>query len=135
MNRCISAFVFAVFVSSAQAGSVVEVPSNHDVKQTVALYLRALNQAGVTVLERRHQSGEVIVFNNPLFGTTMGRCHRGERKDIAMEARVWRDDNGTVWLRYEQPSDVINQFGVIECGHETDNMRKALDNFASAAIN
>ncbi len=110
------------------------VPSAFDVQQTAERYVKALQQAQVPVLERRPSAqGEEIIFINPLYGTRIGMCHKGLRKDKPLKVRIWRDQQGRVWLQSPDIPDQINQFGIIECGNEADQVRQVLDSFAHAA--
>lgn len=127
--------VLAVGLVNA-AGTVVKIPSKFSAQETTERYLNALHDAEVPVLNRKPipmVQGEEIEFSNPFFGTIIGRCDRGARKDKPVTAKIWQDMQGKVWLSYVKPVAMINEFGVIECGHETDNVQRALDGFASSA--
>lgn len=123
--------------------SPVKLVSNHSLEDTVKRYEGALEAAKVPVLQQKafekslpggfSLKGKEIHFSNPFYGWNLGECHRGLRKDIPMTAKVYQDTNGQVWLEYMQPEDSINSFGVIECGNETDKVRRALGGFANSA--
>ena len=139
MSRVTLCLVFFVLTASAQAGEV-ELSSRNDINQTVEKYVQALKKAGVRVYDAKASRNNItgnpeakIVFANPLYGTRIGECHEGVRKDIPLTTKVWKDGANRVMLQYERPDARINSFGVIECGNETDNMRKMLDGFASSA--
>ncbi len=131
----VMALAVTATLSTASATEVeVERQSPFDIKNTAARYVRALQEAGVPVLALRHGQSETVVFQNPLYGTNMGQCDKSLRKDQPLEARIWRDKHQRVWLTYSQPRPAVNEFGVIECGHESDIMGKALSGFADAAL-
>ena len=135
-------FSFQSIVSTVSA-TPVKLPSKHNVEETVKLYQQALETAKVPVLNEKtfqkqlpggfSHKGKEIQFSNPFYGWNLGECHRGLRKDIPMTTRVYKDTNGQVWLEYMQPESTINDFGVIECGNETDKVRRALGAFADSA--
>jgi len=131
MLRIFGFFLLLAVVSSAGAATL---RSAFDPQQTAERYIQALQRAEVPVLERRTlPDGEEIVFPSPVYGTRIGQCHKGMRKDKPLKARIWRDRQGRVWLRYPEPQPKINEFGVIECGNEADLVRRALDGFATTA--
>lgn len=142
----IKSIVFLALFSFSQTSifaSPVKVVSKHSLEDTVRLYEKALKAAKVPVLQEKvfeqslpggfSRSGKEIQFSNPFYGWNLGECHRGLRKDIPMTAKVYTDTNGQVWLEYMQPETSINSFGVIECGNETDKVRRALGGFANSA--
>jgi len=132
-----------LFSQTSIFASPVKIVSKHSLEDTVKLYAEALEAAKVPVLDKKSfekslpggfsLKGKEIKFSNPFYGWNLGECHRGLRKDIPMTAKVYKDTNGQVWLEYMQPEDSVNSFGVIECGNETDKVRRALGGFANSA--
>lgn len=117
-----------------------QIKSKHSLEETADRFVSALNQAGVGVVKEEvpdlgasPSKEATILFANPLYDTNIGRCRKGARKDIPLEAHVRQDADGNVWLAYNTPDAPINQFGVIECGNESDKMRKLLGGFANSA--
>ena len=143
MVRFISAISLVLFASASYAGSTIKVQSKQDVAVTESRFLEVLKKAEVPVqsaseFEKKLPGGfalkgKEIKFTNPYYGWNLGECHRGERKDKPLTARIWRDNQQRVWLEYTAPEDFVNQFGVIECGNEMDKVRNTLDGFADAA--
>ena len=137
-------FSFISLVSTTVLAATVKVESKNNLKVTVDRFVEALTKADVPVRDEQmvkkslpggfSQSGKKIVFSNPFFGWNLGECHRGLRKDEPMTATIWKGASGQVWLEYDAPEASVNSFGVIECGNETDKVRRALDAFADAAI-
>jgi len=139
MSRVMLCLVFLILSLSVQAREI-ELSSKNDINQTVEKYVQALKKAGIQVLDTKASKNKItgnleaeIVFANPMFGTRIGECHKGLRKDIPLTARVWKDGANRVTLQYELPDTQVNTFGVIECGNEADNMRRVLGGFASMA--
>ncbi|MDH5229125.1 MAG: hypothetical protein OEZ58_05400 [Gammaproteobacteria bacterium] len=136
MKYCVVACLLLGLSLPIFADTQVRLKSDYNLKQTVIRYIQALKQDGVPVLAQKvmkNAQGQKIVFTNPLFGTTLGRCNKSVRKDQPLIATVERDANGFIWLSYDEPEAQINDFGVIQCGHETDNMRRALQKYADRA--
>ncbi len=145
MTKCIL-FVAVIFLSEsafAASFSKIKVESKHSLEVTTQLYLAALNNAEIPVRSQNEltqklpggfsRSIKEIEFSNPYFGWNLGECHRGERKDTPFKTRIWKDNRNKVWIEYPQPDVTINQYGVIECGNETDLVQKALTGFAEVA--
>ncbi len=128
-----------LFMSFAVIAGQQEVASQFSIAQTAERYVSALQASGVPVFERQTKKNrftgkeELIVFGNPYFGSNI-ICNKALRKDRPLTARVWRNGEGQVLLEYELPSAFINEFGVIECGHEVDNMSRVLNGFADSAV-
>lgn len=143
MIKSIVFFALFSFSQSSVFALPVKVVSKHSLEDTVKLYEHALTEAKVPVLKQNSfkqnlpggfsRKGKEIKFSNPFYGWNLGECHRGLRKDMPMTTRVYKDTNGKVWLEYMAPEDTINSFGVIECGNETDKVRRALGGFADSA--
>jgi len=109
--------------------------SKHDVKATAERAVAVLQRAQLPeVAERETPNGMEIEFTNPLYGSAIGACAKGLRKDKPLQMRIYEDMNGNVWLAYEEPRTIVNDFGVIECGNETAHIKQTLQGFASAVI-
>ena len=123
--------------------SKVKVESKHSLEETTQRYVNALKKAEIPVRGQKQLTQELpggfsrnikeIEFSNPYFGWDLAECHRGKRKDMSMKTRIWKDNRNKVWIEYSQPEVTVNEFGVIECGNETDLVQKALTGFAEAA--
>ena len=136
MKKSILFIILLSVSSSVLAGGDVRVISKYNLNETTARFAMALQEQGVPVLERRALDtgqGEEILFPSPYYGSRIGECHRGTRKDEPLIARIWQDNNKYVWLSYQLPDEQVNQFGVIECGNETDMVRRAVSSFATTA--
>jgi len=121
-------------VQAVSATNNVETQSIHNVEETAKRYVSALKEYGVPYVEVTNEGkSQHIAFTNPFFGTIVGRCGKGIRKDEPWQATIWKDSQGAVWLSYPVPTATTNDFGVIECGHESDKMRKVLSSFADLA--
>lgn len=136
MNRYSLFIAIAMLANLPVQASEVSLPSKFDVDTTAKRFVTELSRAGIRVVEqqrdRKKQQVEIL-FNNPLFGSAIGQCHRGERKDVPLHAQVSVDNNGHTWLSYQQPDPHEDRFGIIQCGSEADKMRKVLESFAVSA--
>ncbi|MDH3326343.1 MAG: hypothetical protein OEM38_06470 [Gammaproteobacteria bacterium] len=137
--------ILAVFSVSQFASAVtIKVESKNSLSETTSRFVAALSKAEIPVRVQKDikqalpggfsKTGKEIVFSNPFFGWNLGECHRGLRKDMPMKADIWQSASGQVWLEYDAPEESINSFGVIECGNETDKVKRALGAFVDAAV-
>ncbi|HFE39603.1 MAG TPA: hypothetical protein ENK06_14510 [Gammaproteobacteria bacterium] len=143
MIRIILIIVLFLFVHTSSFGSSVKVISKYGLEDTVKRYESALKAAEVPLLKEKpfkktlpggfSNAGKALEFSNPFYGWTLGECHRGLRKDKPMMTRIYKDTRGQVWVEYTAPESRVNAFGVIECGNETDKVRRVLDGFADSA--
>ena len=137
---------FFLFVSTGFADSgLISLKSSHDVKTTADRLENALNQKGMTVFIRiNHAAGaqkvgqklrptELIVFGNPKVGTPLMQCRQSTAIDLPQKALIWEDEDGTVWLSYNDPNYLVERHGIAGCAEVVKKIEKALSNFAKAA--
>lgn len=147
MRQILFAFIATFFiVSTAAAGDgLISVKSSHDVKVTADRLESVLNQKGMTVFIRiNHAAGaqkigkklrptELVVFGNPKVGTPLMQCNQSVAIDLPQKALIWQDDNGQVWLTYNDPHYLAQRHGLGGCTEVITKVAKALGNFAKAA--
>lgn len=138
--------VLAILLFGSQlvsATTMERVISNRDFDTTQNRFIAALKQAEVPIYSTKDfeenlpggfvRKGKEIQFASPYYGWHLGECHRGERKDAPLTARIWRDNQNRVWMEYPKPEANVNAFGVIECGNEMDKVTKSVTGFVNAA--
>ena len=131
---------------AAYAGDgMVRLESAHDVATTADRLESALNAKGMTVFVRvDHAAGatkagmqlnptQLVVFGNPKIGTPLMLCTRATGIDLPQKALIWEDDQGKVWLGYNDPQYLVNRHSISGCDSVIAKMTKALGNFARAA--
>jgi uncharacterized protein (DUF302 family) len=124
---------------------MIDVKSSHDVKATADRLENTLKQKGMTVFIRiNHAAGaqkvgqklrptELIVFGNPKVGTPLMQCRQTAAIDLPQKALIWEDQEGTVWLSYNDPNYLVERHGIVGCAEVVKKIEKALSNFAKAA--
>ena len=136
-------FSLVIFGSQAAMADTVKIQSNNTLEKTESSYIAALKKSNVRVFTDKEIQEKLpggfsrkvkeIEFSSPYYGWHLGECHRGTRHDIPLKTRIWQDNQKRVWLEYQEPDAHMNKFGVIECGNETDKMRRTLMKFADTA--
>jgi len=135
-----------LFASTGHADSgLISLKSSHDAKTTADRLENTLKQKGMTVFIRiNHAAGaqkvgqklrptELIVFGNPKVGTPLMQCRQSTAIDLPQKALIWEDEEGQVWLSYNNPNYLVERHGITGCAEVVKKIEKALSNFAKAA--
>ena len=140
----ITALFFLTSLAYADNG-IISVKSSHEVKATADRLENTLKQKGMTVFIRiNHAEGaqkvgkklrptELVVFGNPKVGTPLMQCSQSTAIDLPQKALIWQDDQGQVWLSYNDPNYLVERHGITGCDEVIKKIEKALSNFAKAA--
>ena len=127
------------------ADGMTRVKSNHGVATTIDKLESALKTKGMTIFKRvPHSSGaakvglelretELLIFGNPKIGTLLMQCQQSAALDLPMKALAYKDENGQVWLAYNDPQYIADRHHVDGCNKVIGKMTKALANFSKVA--
>ncbi|HEV2037884.1 MAG TPA: DUF302 domain-containing protein [Candidatus Eremiobacteraceae bacterium] len=148
MNRSLH-FLFAtllVFSTGALgADGLVAIKSSFSAKETMNRFeenakQRALNvfaridhAAGAAKIGRALRPTEVLIFGNPQGGTPFLECAQSVGIDLPLKALVWEDDQGQVWLGYNDPAFLARRHDVAQCP-AVNGLSKALAGLAEATV-
>jgi uncharacterized protein (DUF302 family) len=146
VRMLLSFFIFVGLASVAVADNgLVNVKSTHSVKDTADRLEKALATKGMTVFIRiDHAAGakkvglslpptELVIFGNPKVGTPLMQCSRSVAIDLPQKALIWEDDQGQVWLTYNDPTYLATRHAITGCEAVLEKVGGALQNFAAAA--
>lgn len=142
---CLNAFLGSTLAQAADG--LITVKSQHSVAATADRLERILNEKGMTVFDRiNHAAGaesvgmelrptELVVFGNPKVGTPLMQCAQSVAIDLPQKMLVWEDENGQVWLGYNDPQYLKTRHGIEgdKCDEVIARIEGALGNFAGAA--
>jgi uncharacterized protein (DUF302 family) len=124
---------------------LIDVKSSHAVNETADRFEAALKEKGMTIFARiNHAEGakkagmdlpatELIIFGNPKVGSPLMNCNRTVGIDLPQKALIWKDENGQVWLTYNDPQYLAKRHDLSKCMQVIKKVEKALSNFATAA--
>lgn len=142
----LSTILIFLSISLAYADNgLVNVKSPYSVKKTADRLENVLKEKGMTVFTRiNHSEGakkvgmdlpatELIIFGNPKVGTPLMNCNRTVAIDLPQKALIWEDENGQVWLSYNDPQYLAKRHDLSECMEIIKKVEKALSNFSKAA--
>ena len=76
---------------------------------------------------------ELVIFGNPKVGTPLMQCGQTVAIDLPQKALVWQDEDGQVWITYNDPQYLAARHKVNGCKTVLDKVKNALKNFAEAA--
>ncbi len=129
---------------SASEG-LITLKSAHSVQDTVDKLESVLKSKGMNVFGKvNHAEGamkagmelkptQVVIFGNPKVGTPLMQCARSVAIDLPQKALIWEDDDGQVWLGYNDPAHLAKRHGIEGCDEVLKKVSGALGNFAKAA--
>ena len=127
------------------ADGLIMVKSNHSVAATADRLEAALSKIGMTIMNRiNHAAGaesvnmelrptELVIFGNPKVGTPLMQCSQTVAVDLPQKALIWEDENGQVWLGYNDPQYLKIRHAIEGCDPVLAKVEAALKNFARAA--
>lgn len=101
-------------------------PSPFSVAETLDRLEKALEAKGIRVFARVDHSGEahrvglhmnptqLLIFGNPKGGTPVMVAAPTAAIDLPLKALAWQDDQGQVWLSWNDPEYIRRRFGLSE---------------------
>jgi uncharacterized protein (DUF302 family) len=127
------------------AEGVTSVKSAHSVAETADRLESVLKEKGMTVFVRiDHAAGarsvgeslrptQLVIFGNPKVGTPLMTCRQTIALDLPQKALIWEDEEGSVWLSYNEPAYLAHRHDLEGCRDVLAKVAKALSSFATAA--
>ena len=101
-------------------------PSKFSVKETIDRLSTFVQSNGLTVFIRIDHSAnaaqnglqlrptELILFGNPKAGTVLMQDKQTSGLEVPMRALAWEDENGRVWLTYNEANWIASRHGLTE---------------------
>ena len=75
----------------------------------------------------------LLIFGNAKVGTPLMQSKQTPVIDLPLEALMWEDDAGKVWLTYNRADDVARRHGIRDRDDTVKSMNTALEALARAA--
>ena len=103
---------------------LITIPSPHPVGETIDRLTDAVTSAGFRVFVRvDHRLGaeavgmslrptELLVFGNARGGTPLMQDRQSIGIDLPLKALAWEDEDGRVWLTYNDPTWLASRHGL-----------------------
>lgn len=147
MNRILA--VLLLFASSnivlAADSGLIRVKSAYSVPETLDRFEDAVRDKGMTVFARvDHSKGAagvslqlrptvLLIFGNPKIGTLLMQSNQDAGIDLPLKALARQDENGDVWLVYNDPAYIVSRHGISDRDQIVKKMRKAMQGFSATA--
>jgi uncharacterized protein (DUF302 family) len=124
---------------------LITVESQQSVDDTVASLEAILTDAGFAIpliLDHSANAARVdlellptklIIFGNPNAGTPLMQAQRTMGLDLPQKFLVWEDEDGQVFITYNDPLFLARRHGIEEMDQPLTNISNALANFAGEA--
>lgn len=124
---------------------IVKVPASGSVVDTMDALETAVGNAGATVFARVDHGGgaasvdmelgasQLLVFGNPKLGTPAMQDDPLAGLVLPLRVLVYEDGDGSVWLAYEAPADMLGDLGIPGDTPYIGMMAGALDKLTAAA--
>lgn len=124
---------------------IISVASAHSVNDTANRFQNILDKKGLTLFQRINHSGnaeraglslsptELIIFGNPKLGTPLMNCANTVAIDLPQKVLFWKDDEGQVWLSYNDPQYLKQRHSLSGCDPVIDKISGALAGLSKAA--
>ena len=127
------------------ANGIIKIKSAHSVSETINRLETVLSKKGMTIFKHvDHSAGaqkagmqlrptELLIFGNPKVGTPLMLCSQTAALDLPQKALVYKDENGQVWLVYNDPAYMAKRHDIKGCDAAVQKVTNALAKFASIA--
>ncbi len=130
---------------ASEANGIIKIKSTHSVSETINKLEAVLNKKGMTIFKRvNHTAGankvglqlrptELLIFGNPKVGTPLMQCSQTAALDLPQKALAYKDENGQVWLAYNDPVYMAKRHNIHGCEKAIQKVTNALARFANSA--
>jgi uncharacterized protein (DUF302 family) len=110
------------------AEGMISVPSDFNVSATADRLESVLHQKGMTVFNRIKHSEAAAEVGSPLMA-----CSQTVAIDLPQKALVWEDENGKVWISYNDQDYLKKRHDVSGCDSVLAKIAEALAGISKAA--
>ena len=129
----------------ADSNGITKIKSTHSVTETMDKLEAVLTKKGMTIFKRvDHTAGakkaglqlrptELLIFGNPKVGTPLMLCSQTAALDLPQKALSYEDENGQVWLSYNDPAYMAKRHNTKDCDAAVQKVTDALAKFTKIA--
>lgn len=148
-NISFQAIIIALMLNTPacadSSNGIIRIKSNNSVGATIDKLESVLNSKGMTIFKRiDHAAGaekaglelrstELLIFGNPKVGTPLMLCSQTAALDLPQKALAYKDENGQVWLAYNDPVYMAQKHNIKGCEEPIQKVSNALAKFTRAA--
>jgi uncharacterized protein (DUF302 family) len=140
-----SILLMALSQGCLAAEGVISIESAHSVGETMDRLETILAEKGFKILNRINHGAaakktgvdlrqtELIIFGNPKVGSPLMACQQSVAIDLPQKALATRDDEGKVWLSYNNPAYLKHRHGIEGCDALLEKVASTLSNITKSA--
>lgn len=137
--------LMAASLLASAAEGLVSLQSPHTATATMDRLESIVKEKGLTVFARiDHAAGaekvgeslrstELLIFGNPKGGTPFMQCAQSVGIDLPLKALVWEDEDGQIWLGYNDPEYLADRHDTADCP-VVPKLSEALRGMTEAAV-
>jgi len=103
-------------------------------KKGMTIFKRVNHTAGAEKAGLQLRPTELLIFGNPKVGTPLMLCSQVAALDLPQKALAYEDENGQVWLAYNDPIYMAKRHRTKDCDAAVQKVSHALAKFASASV-
>jgi uncharacterized protein (DUF302 family) len=140
MKRISLTLSIILFLSVSTFGQekngLITLSSEHSVKETTDKFIETATSKDLTVFARIDHAAnaakqgfvlrptELVIFGNPKAGTPLMQDNQTSGIDLPLKILVWEDEQGKVWLTYNEPKWIASRHGLSD---KTESVIKAME--------
>ncbi len=137
--------VLTLALPALSADGIIRLSSAHSVIATTDRLVNILERKGMTIFNRIDHTAAaqkvgiqlrpttLVIFGNPKVGSPLIKCTQATGLDLPQKALISEDENGKVWLSYNDPSYLKDRHQIEGCDEVLKNISGELYNFATGA--
>lgn len=137
---------FVPIAVGASTDGIIKKPSENSVVHTMDKLEALVASKGFTVFVRvNHAAGaysvgqalppaELLIFGNPKVGSALMSSEITVGLDLPVKVLVWEDEEGRVWLAYNDPRYLAERHGINNRADVIERMSDVLTKFTDAVV-
>lgn len=146
MNRfLLLAATLAFSTTTLAVDVIIKKTSPHSVQDTLDrlegivkgkgfnVFARVDHAAGAEKVGESLRPTQLLIFGNPKAGTPLMNSAQSAGLDLPMRVAAWEDEEGKVWLAYNDPQCLVDRHGITDKAPLVEKMTGALKAFTDAA--
>ncbi|MCU7555391.1 DUF302 domain-containing protein [Alteromonas sp. ASW11-19] len=125
-------------VKKASAFSVTETADRLEAlvnEKKLTFFTRIDHAANAENADLSLRPTETLIFGNPKVGTPLMHCAQSVAIDLPQKVLVWEDEEGQVWLGYNDPDYLKARHGIEGCDKYLKKIGTVLSNLSEQLTN
>lgn len=103
-------------------------------KKGITIFVRVDHTAGAKKVGMELRPTQLLIFGNPKLGSPLMQSNQKVGIDLPMKALAWQDENGQVWLTYNDPAYMAGRHAISDREEVITKMSGALNKLTNKAL-